>query len=135
MTKINQNNQSAIKLEENGKMSSGKCTRHINIRYFFNADQVKKSNVVIQYYPTENMVANFYTKPLQGKLFYKFRDQILGLAPMDDIHIHRDHRSVLDNKKTVKTGKAKNKNSNNELIFQNAENGKVSRANVVKGKQ
>ena len=80
------------------------------------------------------MVADFYTKPLQGKLFYKFRDQILGLAPMDDVHIHRDHRSVLDNKKIVKTGTAKNTNSNNELLFVNAEHGKVSWADVVKGK-
>ena len=112
-TTINQYNQIAIKLDENGKISSGKRTRHINIRYFVNMDQVKNGNVVIEYFSTENMVANFYTKTLQDKLFYKFRDQILGLAPMDDIHIHIDHRSVLNNKKNVKTSKAKNTNSNN----------------------
>ena len=87
-------------------------------------DQVKNGNVVIQYCPTENMVANFYTKPLQGKLFYKFRDEILGLAPMDDIHIHTDHRSVLDNKKIVKIDKA-NKAKNVR---------KLSWAGIVKGK-
>ena len=140
-TTINQYNQSAIKLEENGKISSGKRTRHINIRYFFNMDQVKNGNVVIEYFPTENMVANFYTKTLQGKLFYKFRDQILGLSPMDDIHIHRDHRSVLDdkkiidNKKIIKTDKSKNTNSNNELSSQNAQHGKVSWTKLLKGNQ
>ena len=41
---------------------------------------------------------------------------------------------VLDNKKIVKTGTAKNTNSNNELLFVNAEHGKVSWADVVKGK-
>ena len=80
------------------------------------------------------MVSHFYTKYLQGKLFYKFRDQILGLAPMDDTHIHRDRSSVLENKKITKIDKAKSVNSNNELLFQNVEHGKVSWAYVVKGK-
>jgi hypothetical protein len=40
------------------------------------------------------MVADYFTKPLQGQLFYKFRDQIMGLVPMDTIH--GNHRSVLD---------------------------------------
>jgi hypothetical protein len=40
------------------------------------------------------MVADYFTKPLQGVLFYKFRDQIMGVVPMDTIT--GDHRSVLD---------------------------------------
>ena len=40
------------------------------------------------------MVADYFTKPLQGALFYKFRDQIMGVVPMDTIT--GDHRSVLD---------------------------------------
>ncbi len=40
------------------------------------------------------MVADYFTKPLQGELFYKFRDQIMGLVPMDTIH--GNHSSVLD---------------------------------------
>jgi hypothetical protein len=40
------------------------------------------------------MIADYFTKPLQGVLFYKFRDQILGVVPMDTIV--GDHRSVLD---------------------------------------
>ena len=121
---MNQDDQSTIKLEENRKMSSGKRTRHINIRYYFITDQIKNGNVVIEYCPTKNMVADFYTKPLQGKLFYKFRDQILGMAPMDDIHIHKDHRSVL-NKKSILY---------NKKIVQNTQHGKVSWADVLKGK-
>jgi len=30
------------------------------------------------YCPTEEMLANFFTKPLQGSLFRKFRDVLLG---------------------------------------------------------
>ena len=40
------------------------------------------------------MVADYFTKPLQGALFYKFRDQKMGVVPMDTIK--GDHRSVLD---------------------------------------
>ncbi len=47
------------------------------------------------------MVADYFTKPLQGELFYKFRDQIMGLVPMDTII--GDHRSVLDNNLDVKS--------------------------------
>jgi hypothetical protein len=88
-----QDNQSTMKLEENGKASSGKRTRHINIRYFFITDRIAKKEVAVQYCPTLQMVADYFTKPLQGALFYKFRDQILGLAPMETIH--GNQRSVL----------------------------------------
>jgi hypothetical protein len=74
-----QDNQSSIRLEENGWASSGKRTLHINIRYFFITDRIAKKEVGIQYCPTKQMVAVYFTKPLQGALFYKFRDQILGL--------------------------------------------------------
>jgi hypothetical protein len=39
-TVLNQDNQSTIKLSENGKASSGKGTRHINIRHFFITDGI-----------------------------------------------------------------------------------------------
>ncbi len=93
-TILNQDNQSTIKLSENGKASSGKGTRHINIRYFFITDRIARKDVAIQYCPTKEMVADYFTKPLQGALFYKFRDQIMGVVPMDTIM--GDHRSVLD---------------------------------------
>ena len=35
-----QDNKSSILLEQNGRASSGKHTRHINIRYFFITDRV-----------------------------------------------------------------------------------------------
>jgi hypothetical protein len=93
-TILNQDNQSTIKLSENGRASSGQGTRHINIRYFFITDRIARKEVAIQYCPTKEMVADYFTKPLQGELFYKFRDQIMGVVPMDTIT--GDHRSVLD---------------------------------------
>ena len=74
-----QDNKSTILLEENGKKSSGKRTRHLNIRYFFLTDQVEKNKVKIEYCPTENMIADYMSKPLQGKKFKEFRKQILNM--------------------------------------------------------
>jgi hypothetical protein len=93
-TILNQDNQSTIKLSKNGKASSGKGTRHINIRYLFITDRIAWKDVAIQYCPTKEMVADYFTKPLQGALFYKFRDQIMGVVSMDTIV--GDYRSVLD---------------------------------------
>jgi hypothetical protein len=73
-----QDNKSAILLERNGKKSSGKRTRALNIRYFFMTDQVEKGNVSIEYCPTDDMIRDFHTKPLQGEKFRKFRTEILG---------------------------------------------------------
>ncbi|CAJ1968219.1 unnamed protein product [Cylindrotheca closterium] len=73
-----QDNKSAILLEENGRKSAGKRSRAINIRYFFITDQIEKGNVKIKYCPTDNMIWNFMTQPLQSEKFCKFRDLILG---------------------------------------------------------
>jgi hypothetical protein len=73
-----QDNKSSILLEKNGKKSSSKRTRAINIRYFFITDQVEKGNVCIEYCPTTEMVADVFTKPLQGPLFEKFKRCIMG---------------------------------------------------------
>ena len=37
---IYQDNQNAIRLEKNGRRSSSKRTRHINIRYYFITDRI-----------------------------------------------------------------------------------------------
>ena len=88
-----QDNKSTILLEQNGKRSSSKRTRAINIRYFFLTDQVEKGNLGIEYCPTTEMIGDYMTKPLQGKLFEKFKKQIMG---HDVSSLDRDDRSVLD---------------------------------------
>ena len=74
-----QDNTSAIKLEKNGQKSMGQRSRHINIRYFFVTDQIEKGNVEIEYCPTDKMVGDYLSKPLQGSKFRKFRTSILNL--------------------------------------------------------
>ena len=81
---IHQDNQSSILLEKNGKESSGKQTRHMDIRYFFVTDAVKRGMASIEYCPTEAMHGDFFTKPLQGQLFRAHRAMILGLSSVMD---------------------------------------------------
>jgi hypothetical protein len=89
-----QDNKATISLQENGKKSSSKRTRTLNIRYFYLTDQVEKGNLNIEYCPTDEMIGDFMTKPLQGRLFRKFRDLIMGVSSVP--RERSDGRSVLD---------------------------------------
>jgi hypothetical protein len=73
-----QDNQSTMRFEKNGRKSCGPNSRHIDIRYFFIKDRIDIEGIDVQYCPTEQMLADFFTKPLQGSLFKKFREVILG---------------------------------------------------------
>jgi hypothetical protein len=92
---IHQDNQSAILLEKNGRASSGKRTRHINVRYYFITDRVGKGDVRIEYCPTKDMVADFFTKPLQGAPFRTFRNRVLNLSEDDILRYGRQHEHDL----------------------------------------
>ena len=59
-----QDNQSAIRMEVNGRNSCTGNSRHINIQYFFVKDWIDKGYLTIKYCPTEQMLADFFTKPL-----------------------------------------------------------------------
>ena len=66
-------------MEANGKRSSTKRTRHINIRYFYITDKIKSGDVVVVYHPTGKMVGYFLTKPINGSLFKNHRNAIMGV--------------------------------------------------------
>ena len=80
-----QDNESAIKLQSNGRSSAGDKSRHIDIRYFFIKDRISKNEIKVEYCPTEKMLADFFTKPLQGTIFRRFRDVIMGHAHIDTL--------------------------------------------------
>lgn len=80
---VYQDNQNAILLENNGRKSGSKRTKHINVRYFFITDRINKGEIKVEYCPTGNMLADFFTKPLQGAAFQKFRDAILNVGGQD----------------------------------------------------
>ena len=97
---------SAILLENNGRKSSTKRTKHIELRYLFIHDQVLQDKVLIKHCPTLTMRADFFTKLLQGMLFYRLRDLIMNIAP--ESPYHSSHRSVLKD-----TGEGHNKYNDN----------------------
>jgi hypothetical protein len=80
---VHQDNQSAVLLERNGHGSSSKRTRHINVRCFFVSDRIKSGEMNVECCPTGVMVADFFTKPLQGAKFTKFRDLIMNVWQVD----------------------------------------------------
>ncbi len=65
-------------MEVNGRNSCTGNSRHVDIRYFFVHDRVKNGEIKVVYCPTEIMLADFFTKPLQGSVFKRFRNSIMG---------------------------------------------------------
>ena len=78
-TVIYQDNKSAILLETNGKGSSSKRTKHINVRYYFIKDRIESGEVCIVHCPATEMIGDFFTKPLQGAMFLRFRNIIMNI--------------------------------------------------------
>jgi hypothetical protein len=74
-----QDNQSAMLLERNGRGSSSKRTRHINVRHFFVSNRIKSGEMNVECCSTGKMVADFFTKPLQGAKYTKFRNLIMNV--------------------------------------------------------
>ena len=68
-------------MDKNGRNYCTGKSRHINIRLFFK-DRVDKGEVKIEYCPTQMVLADYFTKPLKGKVFKIFRDVILGYKPI-----------------------------------------------------
>ena len=62
--------------------------------------------------PTGDMTGDFMTKPLQGALFRRFRDHIVGVVPMQDLGPDKvKGPKVIKNKKLIKTINVKKKKS------------------------
>jgi hypothetical protein len=81
---VYQDNKSAILMEKNGKASRSKRTKHINIRYYFVTDRINKKELTVEWCPMGDMTGDYMTKPTQGALFKKFRDQIMGVINAQD---------------------------------------------------
>ena len=67
-----QDNESAILLAKNGKTSSGKRTRAIDVLHFHITDQIKRGNINIECCPTDEMTSDYMSEGLQGVKFRKF---------------------------------------------------------------
>jgi hypothetical protein len=113
-----QDNTSSILLKKNGQSSSTKCTRHMNIRYFFIKDQVDSKHVKIKHCPTGDKLADFFTKPLQGIQFQKLRDQMMNIDQSSAYHSSNlGHRSVLKIKSPGKPSPDDVSTKNKEILL------------------
>lgn len=76
---VYQDNKSTINLATKGKSTSDR-TRHVNIRYFWIKDRIASGEAIIEHLPTNDMVSDILTKPLQGKKFLELREKLLNWA-------------------------------------------------------
>jgi hypothetical protein len=74
---IFQDNKSTIHMINNGASKSDR-TRHMNIRYFWLKERIDDGEVNIEYLPTDQMIADILTKPLQGSKFAELRTLLLN---------------------------------------------------------
>jgi N-acetylmuramoyl-L-alanine amidase len=79
---VYQDNKSTIVLAEKGK-STNQRTRHINIRYYAIKDLIDRGEALVVYKPTEEMVADYLTKPLQGRQFNSARNFIMCMSQVE----------------------------------------------------
>ena len=78
-----QDNQSAIRMDQNGRKSCTGNSRHVNIHYFFVKYRVEKKEIMLKYCPTHLVIGKYSTKPLQGKAFKIFFGVIMGYSHVD----------------------------------------------------
>ena len=45
--------------------------------------KIKNKKVKIVYCPTKELIADYNTKPLQGSLFYYYRNKVMGIRTED----------------------------------------------------
>ena len=99
-TVLYQDNMSSMLLEQNGRQLSTKRTKHMDIRYFYVGDHIQNKTLSLRHCPTKEMLADYFTKPLQGSLFIRLRNHIMG-AEFEDGD-PQTPRSVLEYQETRK---------------------------------
>lgn len=63
-----QDNLSTIAIAENGEGVNGKA-KHFRVRYHFLKEMIEEASIEIKHCRSENMIADFLTKPMSGHLF------------------------------------------------------------------
>ena len=71
-----------MRMEINGENSCTGNSCHTYIRYFFIKDRVDREDLRIMYCPTRIILADYFTKPLQGGLFHMFKEIVMGRASL-----------------------------------------------------
>ena len=85
---------------QNGRQSVDKRAKHTNARFFSINNRVKRGEISVKHCPTDDMIADFQTKPLQGAKFLKFRQAMMGelsqqMAQQECVGIREIHVSYI----------------------------------------
>ena len=72
--KMYEDNQGSIALAKNPEFH--KRTKHIDIRYHFVREKVESGEVILEYCPTQDMLADMMTKPIASVQFENIRDRL-----------------------------------------------------------
>ena len=78
-------NESEMKLLNNGRDSCTWNSKHIAIKYFWVTDRIKDGKIIVEHCPTKEMLADFMSKPVQGSLFTSFRDVLMGWVHISEL--------------------------------------------------
>ena len=89
-----QDNISTQLLIKNGKMSSGKKTKHIKAKFFFIKERVDNGKIRVNDCPAEKMWADIMTKPLQGTAFRVMRAELMN-CPVNYEDPKKDERTLI----------------------------------------
>ena len=71
-----------MRLMINGKKSSTKQTKYLNVKYFFMHDVIKRGDMSVKYCPTGDIWADVLTNPLQRQAFQKMHSKLTNMTEL-----------------------------------------------------
>ena len=77
--KIYQDNTSAMTLAYLGRTSSGSNSKFMELKYFWIKDYLDAKYFILEYLPTDSMIADFFASPRIGSVFRNMRNAIMGI--------------------------------------------------------
>ena len=128
-----EDNESTIRMSKNGRDSCTSNSKHIAIKYFWVTDRIKNGNIKIVHCPTKQMIADYFTKPLQGALFHMFRNVIMGWDHVSTVYTGYDapKERVENNEERLKREKTENR----ELVAATTVNKDTSKSEGISKKK
>ena len=82
------------------------------MQYYFAKNVIDREDIKINHCSTDKMIADFYTKPLQGKHLYSLRQQIMG-------HRELSVQEHVENNEELTTNNAANKHVSRKQLKDN----------------
>jgi intein-encoded DNA endonuclease-like protein len=75
---LEQDNTGAISNLLRGRADPTSRLKHMDVRFFTISRYIDSGNINVEWTPTDNIVADVLSKPLQGSRFVKLRSVLLG---------------------------------------------------------